>query len=143
MFCGKNETISHLFFECPLARYIWNVVSCTLGINCQFSSVEEVVSRWLKRHFKKKRSLLAVVVTAVFWGIWKVRNSACFQGVWPDEPCVVVFKICYWIQWWALLQATQGVKDRLIYFAKLLERVATEVFGARRSWRAWVPRLMM
>ena len=41
------------------------------------------------------------------------------------------------------MQATQGVKDRLIYFAKLLERVATEVFGARRSWRAWVPRLMM
>ena len=82
-----------------------------------------------------------MIITAVFWGIWKVRNAACFQKVWPDEPYVVIIKICYWIQWWTLLQVKHGAKDKLIYLAKMLEKVAMEVFGARKSWATWIPRL--
>jgi hypothetical protein len=31
-FCGGNENIIHLFFECSLARYNWSVACCALGI---------------------------------------------------------------------------------------------------------------
>ena len=30
-FCPANETISHLFFECPTAVYMWSVVGASLG----------------------------------------------------------------------------------------------------------------
>ena len=142
LFCGKNESINHLFFECPLARYIWNVVGCAFGTGFQFTSAEHAISVWLKGKNKKQRGLWTVGVAATLWGIWKTRNAACFEK-WPDEPCDVVFRISYWIQWWSLLQVKQCAKDRLAYFARLLEKVAKEIFGARRIWTPWIPRLTM
>jgi hypothetical protein len=47
LFCGCNETVSHLFFKCSLARYIWNVVSCTFGMNFQFETAKKCISTWL------------------------------------------------------------------------------------------------
>jgi hypothetical protein len=32
LFCGKDESIEHIFFACPLARYLWNIVSCVIGV---------------------------------------------------------------------------------------------------------------
>ena len=55
LFCGKNESIDHLFFLCPLTRYIWNVVSSSFGLNCNFSSVGQCISTWLRRYGKKKK----------------------------------------------------------------------------------------
>jgi hypothetical protein len=34
-----------------------------------------------------------------------------------------------------------GVKDRLVFCAKLLKKVAKDVFGARRCWTPWIPKL--
>ena len=141
LFCGKNESIDHLFFLCPLARYIWNVVSSSFGLNCNFSSVGQCISIWLRRYGKKKRNLVAVGVAAVIWSIWKARNLACFQNKWPDEPHSVIFQVCYWIQHWSSLQVKQKGKDKLMFCAKLLEKVAREVYGARRSWTSWTLRL--
>ena len=141
LLCGKNESIAHLFFLCPLARYVWNVVSSAFGFNCHFSSVDHCISSWLRGYGKKKRNLITVGIAAVIWSIWKTRNLACFQNKWPDEPCTVIFKICSWIQQWSLLQVRQGEKDKLMFCAKVLENVAMEVYGARKSWASWIPRL--
>jgi hypothetical protein len=62
LFCGKNESISHLFFLCPLAGYIWNVIICTFGLNFQFAlhkCVAEGVGEKEKEHVLKG---IAVVV---------------------------------------------------------------------------------
>jgi hypothetical protein len=37
----------------------------------------------------------------------------------------------------------EDARDRLEFCAKVLERVAKEVFGSRRSWISWMPRLKM
>jgi hypothetical protein len=60
LFCGCNETIKHLFFKCPLARYIWNVVSFTFGLNFHLKSADLCISNWLKGFGgkKKRKSLL-------------------------------------------------------------------------------------
>ena len=55
LLCGKNESIAHLFFLCPLARYVWNVVSSAFGFNCHFSSVDHCISSWLRGYGKKKK----------------------------------------------------------------------------------------
>jgi hypothetical protein len=31
LFFGKNESINHILFQCPLARYLWNVVRCAIS----------------------------------------------------------------------------------------------------------------
>jgi hypothetical protein len=36
----------------------------------------------------------------------------------------------------------EDVKDRLEFYAKVLKKVVNDVFGARRSWVSWTPRLI-
>jgi hypothetical protein len=143
LFCGSNESIDHLFFSCPLARYIWNVISVAFGFNRPFTNVQSCVNVWLKGLKGWNRKLAAVVIAAVLWGIWKTRNLACFEKKWSDDPISVVFKICYWINFWSSLQVKDSARDRLRWLAKLVERVATEVFNTKGSWASWTLRLTM
>jgi hypothetical protein len=80
-----------------------------------------------------KKEILVVGIAAVIWSIWKTRNLACFEKKSPDEPYVVILKICYYINCWSLLQVNEDVKDWLEFCAKVLEKLAKDVFGARRS----------
>jgi hypothetical protein len=95
-----------------------------------------------ERANRPNRNLAVVVLGAVFWEICKVRNRACFQKEWPDEPISVIFRICYWINWWSSLQVKDSAMNRLWWLAKLVEQMTTDVFNARRSWVSWTPRLM-
>ena len=40
-FCNETETIPHIFFECPLAKYIWSMVAHVLGATCRPTSFEQ------------------------------------------------------------------------------------------------------
>jgi hypothetical protein len=30
-FCHQNETISHIFFECAAAKYVWSIIAMAVG----------------------------------------------------------------------------------------------------------------
>jgi hypothetical protein len=66
-----------------------------------------------------------------------ILDLACFEKKWPDEPICVIYTICYWIDLWSSLQANECSRDQLRWLAKLVERVAAEVFGARGSCASW------
>jgi hypothetical protein len=119
------------------------VVSCSFGFNFQFESVDHCISNWLKGFGKKKMKILVVGIAAVIWSIWKTKNLACFEKKWPDEPYVVILKNRYYINCLSLLQVKEDAKGLLELCAKVLERVAMEVFGSMRSWISWTPRLSM
>jgi hypothetical protein len=94
VFYGKDESIDHLLFICPLARYMWNVVSCVMGIPCHFRNVKDCLLIWLKQFSGTKKRVLMVGVAAVMRSIWRARNMACFQQVWPSDPSVILFQAC-------------------------------------------------
>jgi hypothetical protein len=110
------------------------VVSYTFGLNFQFECVDHCIPNWLKGFGGKKKEILAVGIAVVIWSIWKTRNLACFEKKWPDEPYVVILKICYYINCWSLLQVKEDAKGRLEFCAKVLKSVSIEVFWSRRSW---------
>ena len=92
-YVGKMILYPSFSLECPLARYIWNVVSCTFDMNCQFSPLEQFVSVKLNGYMRKTRDLSSVSIVAVFSGTWKARNAACFQAKWHDELYSVTYQI--------------------------------------------------
>jgi hypothetical protein len=141
LLCGNHETIDHLMVQCLLVRCMWNVVSCALGVSCQFKNVEECLLVWLKQFTGGKKGIMLVDVAAVMWSIWKARNLACLQKSWPNDPSVILFRACYWIDFWINLQVKESVRVELRRGAKLLEQVAAEVFRDRRRWTPWIQRL--
>ena len=141
LFCGKDESIDHLFLRCPLARYVWNVVSVATGFSCQFDNTEHCLTSYLDKFDKNSKKLCMVGFAAVFWGLWKTRNLACFENKWPCEPIEVVHRICYWIDWWANLQGTEDAKLEMQRGARLLARVADDIFKGARGWATWRPRI--
>ena len=140
-FCGQDESIDHLFFKCPLARYVWNTVSVATGINCQAVDAQNCLTVWLENFGRKQKGKVAVGVAAILWGIWKTRNLACFENKWSTEPIEVVRRICYWIDLWVDLQGSEGAKLELQMGARLLGRVAEEIFRGAGEWTSWRPRL--
>jgi hypothetical protein len=79
-FCGGNETIIHLFFSCPLARYIWNLASCVNSFKNKPVSVQHLLGGWMRDSRKSEFFLVTVGVAAILWAIWKTRNNACFRS---------------------------------------------------------------
>jgi hypothetical protein len=77
LFCKKKETISHLFFECVIARQAWLMLAEVVGFNMGLD-YETMARCWL---CNAKYGLANVLSSAVCWGIWKLRNAFCFQGV--------------------------------------------------------------
>lgn len=88
-----------------------------------------------------KKKIFTVGVASIIWSIWKARNLACFQGKWPSEPSVVLFRVSFGINDLSVVQGKEDAKLGLQQCAKLLERVATKIFHAKKSWASWVPRL--
>jgi hypothetical protein len=75
LFYCENETASHLFFDCCVAKYMWMIVSEFLGIVVG-DNLEFVAKLWV---MGSKFKLINVCTTAVLWSIWKIRNDICFQ----------------------------------------------------------------
>jgi hypothetical protein len=84
-FCSNKESIDHLFFQCGVARFVWNVVSTALNFPVVPSRMDEVCDWLLKFKDLKFRQISAIGVIIVIWGIWKIRNKALFSEYTPSR----------------------------------------------------------
>jgi hypothetical protein len=81
--CGAEESITHLFFECPIFAGIWYRISNWLRIPSAFHN--EGMS-----HMKQFEGLagsgrvftnrICVIWFAAIWSIWKARNDKLFKN---------------------------------------------------------------
>ena len=57
-FCDTNETIQHQFFDCHMARMVWNAVSITFGFPPP-TNTNSLFGSWLKNfHFRLRNQIL-------------------------------------------------------------------------------------
>jgi hypothetical protein len=107
-FCGEPESITHLFFDCIVAREIWTSVSMFLKV--QIGTTYESIARFWPAN--KNHSAMNTICAAVLWGIWKNRNAMIFDGqTW----------LCIKQVWWLILKAVK--KWRLIFRPEMQTRV--------------------
>lgn len=141
-FCSNTESLQHLFFECPLAHFLWNVIGCALNLK-PILNKEQLFGSWLSNFNKHMKYLVMVGVAAVIWALWRTRNRACFEHVLPYDPIETVFLACNWTENWVVLQKLEANRRRLVLGARLIKQVASEVFSSRHSWRPGARRLKM
>ena len=48
VYCGKEETIDHLLFECSAAKLVWSLIKCALNLRTIPINLNAFFGRWLK-----------------------------------------------------------------------------------------------
>lgn len=102
-FCDKHENILHLFFECQMSRLTWNIITVAFNLK-PIRDMQHLFCAQLKNIDKNLNPLVIVGVAATLWGIWKMRNKACFKNKLPGDPNELTHYSCHWMSLWAQLQ---------------------------------------
>jgi hypothetical protein len=63
-FCAEQETIQHLFFDCPIARLTWESLCFTFGVK-KTEGVEHLFCPWLRGFSSKQRNLVLIGLAAI------------------------------------------------------------------------------
>jgi hypothetical protein len=65
LFCGENELINHLFFQCIVAKRIWSLISEAVGFKIG-SSFESMANSWL---CNKRFGVVNIVSSTMYWSL--------------------------------------------------------------------------
>lgn len=93
-----------MMFNCSVARFVWQVTGCALGLRNLPVSMENLVGSWGASFPPGHRKLAFCGAAAILWTLWKSRNNACFRKQYPQDPAAIIFNLCHNLNSWALLQ---------------------------------------
>lgn len=68
---------------------------------------------WIPSFGKKEKNLMVVGISAKFWTIWRLRNSAVFDNRKVTDPSVPVNMTANWLHDWSILQRKQEDQEML------------------------------
>ena len=102
-FCNAIETIPHIFFECPLAKYIWSLVAYVLGATCRPTSLDQYWI-WISLVLKEGKNFYMTGLSAICWAVWLSRNKFSIEGKLTRSPTEVICLASSFISYWAGLQ---------------------------------------
>jgi hypothetical protein len=76
--CDQDETIQHLFFECPLAKVVWWIAHLSFNL-APPKNITNLFDNWLTGVVKNERAQIQVGACACLWALWNVRNNYIFN----------------------------------------------------------------
>jgi hypothetical protein len=88
-FCNNPETISHIFFSCPAAKFIWSAVGNLIGAKSRPGSFTQFFW-WIPRFIPASRNTQIAGLAAICWAIWKLRNRSCFDHKMVKDPVELI-----------------------------------------------------
>ena len=127
-----NETIQHLFIDCPLTNTIWRIIFFATNLT-QPRSIKHMFGAWLRNQNKRMRSLIWVGVAAICWAIWRCRNDVIFNELKTNSIMQVIFRGAFWLHFWAPLQRDEQAKAILSAISKKLEIIALDF--SNKGWK--------
>lgn len=111
VYCGKIETIDHLFFDCSAARLVWSLIKCAFDLRRCPTDLDDFLGRWLKSFKNPEKGMVLVGSAAIFWALWKCRNDIIFRSKKIYDPMIFVRLMCNWIVDWSILQKKSRRKE--------------------------------
>jgi hypothetical protein len=130
-FCENEESIQHLFFECPMARLMWFAISMSFGFR-QPTNVSHIFGPWISGFPPEFRNQVLIGVAAMCWALWLCRNDVVFQRSKPNSCLQVIFRGAYWIRSWAILSKEEK-REELLTGCRRLETAGLDLFG-KHGW---------
>ena len=125
LFCECNESVSHLLFQCSLAKAVWAVVAHCLGASNVPRNLNQSWA-WCEQWLPYGTKFHAIGIAAICWAIWKTRNSACFEDKVVTSPIHVICYACSLMEYWAGLFLEED-KEQLIAGANTMLKIAMQL----------------
>jgi hypothetical protein len=119
-FCNENKSVSHLFFECVVAKVLWKYVSEFLGFDIG-QNYMSVAPRWIHR---EKFYCVNIITTAILRNIWLVRNNMVFnKQVWFYVRCCLKMALKIPMEWKIIYKESGvlGMTRWLSFLEKLIQ----------------------
>lgn len=126
-FCPEKESVTHLFFECPSAKYVWSLLAFSLGTDCRPGDFNQY-NFWIQKTLPQCPSMHFVGLAAVCWGIWRMRNDICFEKKQIKSPTEIVCLICSFLTYWTGL-LKKDLQDQVSKGAEVVKKTALFFHG--------------
>jgi hypothetical protein len=80
-----DESIQHLFFDCPYVRFEWRVVQVSFNIIPPLN-MHDLFNGWMQGVDKKLKYKILVGTCTLCWAIWISRNDVVFDNIRVFNP---------------------------------------------------------
>ena len=102
---------------------MWSMVSLAFGAHSRPSNFSQYFC-WVAKLLPRRTNLHVVLVAALCWALWKLRNRACFDLKLIKNPVEIICYACSFLKYWAGLQLGAD-KDDILAGANKLQSVAS------------------
>ena len=126
-FCDLDETIQHIFIDCPLAKLLWRTIHIAFNIVPPVS-IESLFGTWLAAVEHTTAARIRIGICALMWAIWNCRNDMIFNRQHILTFLQVIFRVTTWIRMWSLLTPTV-FREPLVTGCNQWEMVAWATFN--------------
>jgi hypothetical protein len=131
MFCEVDESIDHLFFQCPIARVVWSIVEKCFGATNIPNNLQQSW-KWCETWIPYGQKYHPWGIAAICWAIWKNRNKACFENKIIQNPLEVICHACALMNFWTGL-FTNIDKEQLEEGVATMLRVAKQLLSVQQK----------
>ena len=97
--CKVPETRDHIFFHCPLARFVWACAKEAFQWDRVPTSLQDFLEGWMPMGCVLYNPKMLTFV-GLLWSLWNVRNKMTIEGVFIKTPAEVIFKFDSFLQKW-------------------------------------------
>jgi hypothetical protein len=79
-YCNMDESIQHLFFNCPYARLVWKIIQVSFNIS-PLLNMHHMFNGWVQGIYKKLMYKTLIVARTLCWATWLSRKNVVFDKV--------------------------------------------------------------
>jgi hypothetical protein len=97
--CGRVESISHIFFSCVLASFMWSGIREAFGVQWNPENLSDFLSI-LNQLTPTVRQSFWVLFAAQSWALWLIRNKLTIENSFPKQPADCFYKTAMFLQLW-------------------------------------------
>ena len=124
-FCDQNETIKHLFLDCPLAKLLWCSVHIAFNVTPP-NSIHTLFGTWLNGVETNIARHIRIGVCALLWAIWNCGNDMVFNRQTRINFLQVIDRITAWMRMWSLLTSVDA-REHLVTGSTRWKMIARDI----------------
>jgi hypothetical protein len=125
--CGEIEDCNHIFFSCPVAKFMWAGVRELLGNAWNPTGVGDFLAL-ANGPSRTMRRVVWFTFAAQSWALWIVRNKLTIEGKLINKPADVMVQMMIFMQQWRAL-ARRRDRDLLDATREAVRRLHARMAG--------------